>query len=34
MGLISEKKEKTFYAELNQRAEATTSNYSATGDFL
>ena len=32
-GLISEKTE-TLYAELNERAEAATSSYSATGDFL
>ena len=30
--LISEKTE-VFYVELNKRAEATTSNYSAPGDF-
>ena len=32
-GLISEKTE-TLYAELNERAEAATSSYSVTGDFL
>ena len=32
-GIISEKTE-ALYAELNQRAEATTSSYSATADFL
>ena len=32
-GLISEKAE-ALYAELNERAEAATSNYSATTDFL
>ena len=32
-GLISEKIE-ALYAELNKRVDATTSNYSATGDFL
>ena len=32
-GLISEKTE-ALYAELNERAEAATSSYSATGDFL
>ena len=32
MGLISEKT-KVFYVELNERAEAATSSYSATGDF-
>ena len=32
-GLISEKTE-ALYAELNKRAEAATSSYSATGDFL
>ena len=31
--LISEKTE-AFYAELNERAEAATSSYSVTGDFL
>ena len=31
--LISEKTE-ALYAEFNQRAEAATSSYSATGDFL
>ena len=31
-GLISEKTE-AFHVELNERAEATTSSYSATGDF-
>ena len=31
--LISEKME-AFYAELNERAEAATSSYSVTGDFL
>ena len=31
--LISEKTE-AFYAELNERAEATTSSYSVAGDFL
>ena len=31
--LISEKTE-ALYAELNKRAEAATSSYSATGDFL
>ena len=31
--LISEKKE-ALYAELNKRAEAATSSYSATGNFL
>ena len=31
-GLISEKME-ALYAELNERAEAATSYYSATGDF-
>ena len=31
--LIGEKSE-TLYAEFNERAEATTSSYSATGDFL
>ena len=31
-GVISEKTE-TLYAELNERAEAATSSYSATGDF-
>ena len=33
MGLISEKTE-VLYAELNERAEAATSSYSVTGDFL
>ena len=33
MGLISEKTE-ALYAELNERAEAATSSYSATSDFL
>ena len=33
MGLISEKME-ALYAELNERAEATTSGYFVTGDFL
>ena len=33
MGLISEKTEVS-YAELNERAEAATSSYSVTGDFL
>ena len=33
MGLISEKTE-VLYAKLNARAEATTSSYSATTDFL
>ena len=32
MGLISEKTE-AFYVELNERAEAATSSYSAPGDF-
>ena len=32
-GLISEKTE-ALYAELNERAEAATSSYSATGNFL
>ena len=32
-GLISEKTE-AFYAKLNERAEAGTISYSATGDFL
>ena len=32
-GLISEKTE-ALYAELNERAKAATSSYSATGDFL
>ena len=32
-GLISEKTE-TLYAGLNERAEAATSSYSVTGDFL
>ena len=32
-GLISEKTE-ALYAELNERAEAATSSYSAAGDFL
>ena len=32
MGLISEKTE-AFYVELNERAEAATSIYSAPGDF-
>ena len=32
-GLISQKMEALF-VELNQRAEAATSSYSATGDFL
>ena len=32
-GLISEKTE-ALYAELNERAEAATSSYSVTGDFL
>ena len=32
-GLISEKTE-ALYAELNEKAEAVTSSYSATGDFL
>ena len=32
MGLISEKTE-AFYVELNKRAEAATSSYSAPGDF-
>ena len=32
-GLISEKTE-AMYAELNESAEAVTSSYSATGDFL
>ena len=32
-GLISEKME-ALYAELNERWEAVTSSYSATGDFL
>ena len=32
-GLISEKTE-ALYAELNERAEAATSSYSATGAFL
>ena len=32
-GLISEKAE-ALYAELNQRAEAATSSYSVTGNFL
>ena len=32
-GLISEKTE-ALYAELNERAEAATSCYSVTGDFL
>ena len=32
-GLISEKTE-ALCAELNKRAEAATSSYSATGDFL
>ena len=31
-GLISE--EKALYAELNKRAEAATSSYSATAEFL
>ena len=34
MRLISEEKIETLYAELNERAEAATSHYSATGDFL
>ena len=33
MGLISEKTE-ALYAELNKSAEAATSSYSATGNFL
>ena len=33
MGLISEKTY-ALYAELNKRAEAVTSNYSVTGNFL
>ena len=33
MGLISEKTE-VLYAELNERAEAATSSYSVTGEFL
>ena len=33
MGSISEKT-KTLYAELNERAEEATINYSVTGDFL
>ena len=33
-GLISEKKTKALYVELNERAEAATSSYSATRDFL
>ena len=32
-GFISEKT-KALYAELNERVEAATSSYSATGDFL
>ena len=32
-GLLSEKTE-VLYAELNKRAEAATSSYSAAGDFL
>ena len=32
MGLISDKKE-ALYVELNQRAEAATSSYSAPGNF-
>ena len=32
-GLVSEKTE-PLYAELNERLEAATSNYSATGEFL
>ena len=32
-GLISEKAE-ALYVELNERAEAATSNYPATADFL
>ena len=31
--LVSEKTE-VLYAELNERAEAATSSYSVTGDFL
>ena len=33
MGLVSEKME-TLYPELNERVEAATSSYSATGEFL
>ena len=33
MGLIAEKSE-ALYAELNEKAEATTSSYSATDDFF
>ena len=33
MGLVSEKTE-ALYAELNERVEAATSSYSATGEFL
>ena len=33
MGLIAEKSE-ALYAELNEKAEATTGSYSATDDFL
>ena len=33
IGLISEKTE-VLHAELNERAEAATSSYSVTGDFL
>ena len=32
-GLVSEKPE-PFYAELNERVEAASSSYSATGEFL
>ena len=33
MGLVSEKTD-ALYAELNERLEAATSSYSATGEFL
>ena len=33
-GLISEKKNRVLYTELNEKAEAATGSYSGTGDSL